>query len=172
MGVTGKSSVANGASCPPEVSFVAQNGRPGKAEPFVPLSETPASGGRGHFPAGIFPTEQSGLKRLPVRERIATGNSCRARARDENGDPARFFVCGDVPVFPYGRTISPFFPATWRRSGVALWGACRKSVAAFWGESGPIMSINCRKTIKISFSQDGENGFFTLLYSDNLAAGL
>ena len=40
------------------------------------------------------------------------------------------------------------------------------------GESGPIMSINCRKTIKISFSQDGENGFFTLLYSDNLAAGL
>jgi hypothetical protein len=62
MGVAGKSTVANGASCLPEVSFVAQNGRPGKAEPFVPLSKTLASGVRGHFQAGILPTEQSGLK--------------------------------------------------------------------------------------------------------------
>lgn len=149
-----------------------KNGRRGKVEPFVPLSKTPASGGRGHFPAGILPTEQSGLKRLPAGERIATENSCRAGKRDESGDPARFFVCGDAPVFPYGKTISLFSPARWWRSGVTLWGARRKSVTAFWGESGPIMSINCRKTIKISFSQDGENGFFTLLYSDNLPAGL
>ena len=48
------------------------------------------------------------------------------------------------------------------------------AAAALSGYSGEVwhMSINRRKTIKISFSQDGENGFFTLLYSDNLAAGL
>ena len=77
-----------------------ENGRLGKVESFVPLSETPASGGKGHFPAGILPTEQSGLKRLPAGERIATENSCHARKRDERGIRPGFL---SVAMRPFSR---------------------------------------------------------------------